>query len=431
MSARDLRAAIFGVLVVATIASVTLLLPTTGSPPTPSGSAAPSTASPATGRLALSAKAFGSDPIANPPSAPTGDDGQSKVWLHDGRWWAALIDRESSGFHIFGLDWASQDWFDTGVVLDDRPNAHPDVLVDGGKLYTVSAGHSRIPSARPQLKRFSYDGQGWSLDPGFPVDVAAAGVGSVSIGRDSAGRLWVAIVDGGQVLINASREREDDWGPPWPLPGPGTTVRDEDVARVVAHGPGRIGVMWSNQIDATFRFAVHRDEAAPEAWTTETVLSGPMIADNHIDLATARFGADERVVAVVKTSRNEAVPVDRNDGLILLLTQKAEGGWSESIVGRVRDHQTRPLILVDSRTRSAVVATTSDEVGSSITYQAASLDDPDFVTGPGAPLIGDEDDQVVDATSTHQDVDLAQGVVVVAWDERRGRYMHAVLSLSG
>jgi hypothetical protein len=435
---RDLRLAVAAVLVAATIAVVAFVRSAPAHPvgPTPSDSEpAPAAVSATPGRpsVALSVKAYGSDPIPNPPSAPTADVGQAKVWELDDRWWAALVEPSSGAFHIYGLDGEGKHWVDTGVAIDGRAGVHPDAIVSGGRLYVVSSARSRIATARPEVRRFSYTaGGGWTLDRGFPVAAYDVGVSSPSIGRDSSGRVWVSFVDQGHVYVNASGADENDWGPAWRMTGPGTVVRDEDVARLVAYGGNRIGVFWSNQVDETFRFASHPDGAKvadPDAWTTETAASGVGIADNHIDLMTAPIGGAERVMAVVKTSRNVGAQADRNAPLIVVLAQRPEGGWAQSIVGRVRDHQTRPMLLIDPTNRLAVVTTTRGDVGSHIAWQVASLDDLRFSPGGDRPLIGDEDDVIIDATSTHAAVDFRRGVVVVGWDQEHGRYEHAVLTL--
>src|SRR5690348_18481720 len=87
---RDLRLAVAAVLVAATIAVVAFVRSAPAHPvgPTPSDSEpAPAAVSATPGRpsVALSVKAYGSDPIPNPPSAPTADVGQAKVWELDDR----------------------------------------------------------------------------------------------------------------------------------------------------------------------------------------------------------------------------------------------------------------------------------------------------------------------------------------------------------
>src|SRR5687767_11476779 len=42
--------------------------------------------------------------------APTADKAQSKLWFHDGRWWANMFDDVSRDWHIFWLDRSTNKW---------------------------------------------------------------------------------------------------------------------------------------------------------------------------------------------------------------------------------------------------------------------------------------------------------------------------------
>ena len=293
---RVLRAALVAAMTIATIAAVAFWMPAGQSPDgllapsRPAATAIDALRQP--GELGVSARAFGSDPIANPPSAPNADAGQSKVWQHAGRWWALLLDASGTAFHIHALDWASQEWIDTALVADDRANAHPDVMLEGDRLYVVSAARAATPVARPQLRRFTYDGtSSRALDPGYPIDLAALGVNSPSIARDSTGRVWVTYVDQGRIMVTSSPDGLDEWAAARVLPAAGTTTVDEDVARIAAYGPGRLGLMWSNQLDGTFRFAAIAIRTRRTRGRRRSCNPGQIWADNHIDLATASIGA--------------------------------------------------------------------------------------------------------------------------------------------
>jgi len=105
--------------------------------------------------------------------SPSGSKPESKVWFNDGRWWGSLYDTASGDHHIFWLDVAAQQWRDTGVALDPRPNSRADVLWDGTHLYVASHvfvdGTPRTGQPS-QLRRFSYDDgrDTWTADGGFP-----------------------------------------------------------------------------------------------------------------------------------------------------------------------------------------------------------------------------------------------------------------------
>ena len=71
-------------------------------------------------------------------TAPTEDKPQSKLWYAHGSWWADMFDTTSGDWHIFRLDRGTQQWIDTGVPIDDRPDTLADVLWDGTHLYVAS-----------------------------------------------------------------------------------------------------------------------------------------------------------------------------------------------------------------------------------------------------------------------------------------------------
>ncbi|MHB1481639.1 MAG: hypothetical protein ACYCXH_04895, partial [Bellilinea sp.] len=72
-------------------------------------------------------------------SAPTGQKPQSKLWFQDGIWWGILYNKTTSAFEIYSLDWSSQTWQSTGVLVDSRPRTSADVLWTGDQLFIASA----------------------------------------------------------------------------------------------------------------------------------------------------------------------------------------------------------------------------------------------------------------------------------------------------
>ena len=104
--------------------------------------AGPTTASAAPGDIGYEGPSFtGVDHL------PTTDKAQSKLWFHDGRWWADMFDPVSKDWHIFWLNRSTNTWTDTGVTIDTRPYTSADVLWDGSKLYVAS--HAKRSSSAP------------------------------------------------------------------------------------------------------------------------------------------------------------------------------------------------------------------------------------------------------------------------------------------
>ena len=359
---------------------------------------------------------------------------ESKLWFTDGIWWGSLWHAASASFHIYRLDLNASTWVDTGVQIDDRGGTRSDALFDGTKLYVASHRYSTSPAngAPARLYRFSYNAttKTWSRDAGFPATIHDYRVETTVIDKDSTGVLWATWVRDQRVYVSHTNGNDATWVTPYILPGPGTTVDADDISSVVAFkpasGPGRIGVMWSNQVDSTMRWAIHTDGDPDTTWdTTKTALSGPRLADDHISLKTVRDGTG-RVFAAVKTSNTSAAtPL-----VMLLVFDPVAGTWSSSTVGRVSDSHTRPIVVLDEGADVAhVVLTgpqppaTSGQNGGSIYDKTAPLDAPVFATGIGTPIIRDFDGpDMNDATSTKQSLDGTTGMVILAGNDTTDQY---------
>ena len=132
-------------------------------------------------------------------SAPTGREPQSKLWFNDGIWWGSLFN--GTKYDIFRLNWSTQVWSDTGVVIDSRNKSSADALWDGSKLYVVSAISDQTGSSTPptgsddsiRVMRYSYNSgsKTYSLDTGTRSRVATAEVESVALDKDTTGKIWV------------------------------------------------------------------------------------------------------------------------------------------------------------------------------------------------------------------------------------------------
>ena len=57
---------------------------------------------------------------------PTAEKPESKLWWNDGRWWGILYNDPAGAYHIYRLNWGTQEWEDTGVFVDNRTAARTD-----------------------------------------------------------------------------------------------------------------------------------------------------------------------------------------------------------------------------------------------------------------------------------------------------------------
>lgn len=371
-------------------------------------------------------------------AAATGEKPESKLWWNDRIWWAVLFNDAARAYHIYRLG-ADSSWHDTGVPVDDRPGSKSDVLWDepNRKLYIVShifvdVGIPEPDAARwGRLYRYSYDpgARTYRLDPDFPVNVSRGISETMTLAKDSTGRLWTTYVENAKVMVNHSLASDTAWAVPSVLPVSERSVNltTDDISAILAFGGDSIGAMWSNQSTMKMYFAVHRDRDPEDLWSREEIAYSSS-ADDHINLKADSVG---RIYAAVKTSFEQS-----NEPLVVLLVREPGGQWSNHVFGLVRDHHTRPIVLLDEAAQRLYMFATSgginpaSEAGGSIFYKSTSTGQITFQPGLGDVFIRSPSDPLINnATSTKQNVDGATGIVVLASDRTTHRYLHSVMNL--
>jgi hypothetical protein len=377
-------------------------------------------------------------------ATPTGEKPESKLWWNDGSWWGSLWSDADLKYHLLRLDVPAQSWIDTGTALDDRRNSKADALWDQaqGKLYLAS--HVFSTNAVPQtgssqwgrLYRYSYDAglKSYSVDAGFPVTITQGNAESLTVARDSSGRLWATWVESGKVMVNRSITNDLDWGAPLVLPvsAEAASVTTDDLSTIIAFGGDQVGVLWSNTATQRFYFSTHRDGDAHSDWQREEAVlpdgncPGACV-DDHLSLKTDATG---RVYAAVKTSLNDLTDPDPDAPLILLLVREPSGTWSSHVFGRVQDKHTRPIVLLDEENSDVYLFATRPETGESIYYKRSALSPISFEPGLGTPFIKSSSDTTINnATSTKQNLNPATGLLVLASDQNTRFYFHNFLRL--
>jgi hypothetical protein len=396
--------------------------PTPSRTPTPSPTPTPPWPAPAIGYRG---------PWYNPIIAPTAHKPQSKLWFHDGIWWGSLFTSGPREHRIHRLDWNSQTWTDTGVVIDERDTASADVLWDGSKLYVVSAGEfSGVPTDEAQLRRFSYDGttDTYSLDPGFPVTIVSGGMEAIVLARDTTGKLWVTYTRSNAVWVARSTTDDLTWAA-FNLPAfNASNLSPDDISSIVAFD-SKIGVMWGNQTTGieTYYFATHADADPDFTWQSGPALQIPKGADDHINLKAMSGDASGRVFAAVKTSKTTPA----TEPLIKLLVLNPDGTWTDHTIYTVFDNQTRPIVQIDEQNRKLYVFTSAPCCsGGNIYYKQTSLDAISFPPGPATTFMESAADPCINnASSTKQHQTSASNLVVIAGADCTTFYIHNKIDL--
>jgi Big-like domain-containing protein len=373
---------------------------------------------------------------------PTGEKPESKTWFNDGSWWGSLWDTASSRYEIFRLNTSNQTWTSTNVPLDTRSNSRADTLWDGTHLYVASHVFSATPATGypSNLYRFSYNATSdtYTLDATWPQQINNVRSETLVIDKDSTGQLWAtwvqnAAADGlRRVHVNRTADNSDSgWGTPFVVPGNTnhTRVSSDDISSLIAFGPGKIGVFWSNQrvSPKTFNFIVHDDNAADLTWGASVAIGGGTnFGDDHINLKSLSTDGSGRIFALVKTSNTQA-----SQPLIVLLTRSSAGAWSQSTVWTKGNNMTRPVVLLDT-SNSRVHAFASTESGGAVYHKTATFSNLSFPTGLGTIVMQDaSQNDINNVTSGKGNLTSTTGLLVLASNQTTQRYWHHYESLGG
>ena len=375
-------------------------------------------------------------------TAPTAEKPQSKLWFHDGSWWGMLFrpSKASGGkFTIHRLDLATQTWVDTGVAADTREGVRLDALSDGNKLYVASSRGTANASLNRKVRvwGYTYDAvaRAYTLDPGFPVDLADGEVQEVVIDRDGTGTLWATFVLNGRVMVSHTTGTASQWVTPYVLPvGLAAIVKSQpegDQSGIVRFGGNKVGIMFSSQVDPTgldvMYWATHVDGTSDQSWNLTQALAGHKLADEHINLKALPNGDPAgQVLAAVKTSLRAS-----NQMLVDVLRLGTDGTWTSHEYGTVTDKQTRPLLQIDIDHRQVYVFATSPCCRGAVIYmKASSLDNLSFPPGLGTPFIQSASDaNINNPAGTKQTVGTASGLLVLVGDDVTHVYLHNYKSL--
>jgi hypothetical protein len=362
-------------------------------------------------------------------SSPTASKAQSKLWYANGTWWGLLHEPGSDWLHIYRLAPGGSRWIDTGTLVDERPSARADALAVGEQLYVATAGPRAGPADAIRLSRFTLRDGRYELDVDFPIQLNDGGVEAVVLARDATDRLWIAYTSANRVWVRASDGDDHHWGVTFTPAVDGTAVAPDDIAAVLPFGDS-VGLMWSNQREDAVYFSAHRDRDPVDVWSpTEVVSRGIRQPDDHINMKADEIG---RVYAALKTSLDTLPNANPLAPQIMLAVRDLEGGWHQHVVARVKDHHTRPIVLIDEQRDMLFVVATSPATGGSVYYKRSSLEHVSFETGIGTLLIGGGVDMKVNnATSTKQSLTAESDMVVLASDNSTARYLHGVLDLGG
>ncbi len=404
----------------------------------------------------------------------TADKPQSKLWFTDGSWYGGLFSSASDAYRVYRFNTGTNNWSSgTGLpILDVRNATHGDYLFENNTLWVASTqnGDVTAPYSDDTIKVYrstfnpatdSYSAPAVATIPGTQTTTAAieGGATTVTIARDSTGRLWTTWPHSNQVRYSISDDNGTTWSAPAQLPGQvGNTIKDgqtpsADIPAVI-NLSGNIGIMWSDHdnlptnADNGFYFtsiAAGADPTVGANWAAKVKL--PSIAgandgeraDNHINMKVAEDGTLYAVTKTGKDTINCATNQDRP--LVTLFKRTTAGVWSIHLVSTVGDCGTRPQVILSDELDVVYVALTSPNGGGAIYLKSAPMNGPealkfrtaDTTVQRGVAFIRSATEtQIDDATSSKQNATSASGLLVLANNLTAGNrsYLHNRLVLA-
>jgi hypothetical protein len=443
--------------------------PGAGLTPNPPASAASAPAGAPT--IVTGQRAFDSTQL----HSPTADTGQSRVWFHDGAWWAVMTDRATTSLGIQRLEADHRTWTDTGTIVDDRIEAHVDVFADGDELLVASAGTLPGSAHDARFSRFTYVAaqQRYVRAPDFPVALTSGGVDAIQVARDTSGVIWIAYLSGGKAVVRNDRGTGVAWSDPIVIP----TLPATDVERLaLVAGAGRVLVVAVPADGSSVQVASRVDGDPADRWTTAqttidsaamtvSTLSASISGSGHgvfivvgmtplSEVAAAAASASppsataggpasppaakalpsSEGVAPPTTSPATPVPPPANPlaPRVELLALDADGRWRTSVVAIIADLQTRPVVVVDDEHARVWVISTAPGTTGALYAKSAPFEHLAFPSGRGTLLADGPGgkESLRFATSTKQPVGSATGLLVLASDDTAGLYVHAWVDLS-
>jgi Ca2+-binding RTX toxin-like protein len=375
----------------------------------------------------------GPDFVAGVSGSPSGYKGESKLWFNDGFWWASLFDADTSAYHIFRHDRATQTWVDTNVETDNRDSSRQDTLWDAatGKLYVAShifvenAGFNTTVNIQPmEFSRYSYNAGTDTYTLEFTVMIEPDERSETLVfDKGADGRFWATWVQqptagaGRQVLVSHTNGTcADALSCAWTVPEQIGAAAPDDVSTVIRFG-GSIGVMWSDQQvvgGEAYRFRVL---GAGDVWgPVEDASLGNKLADDHLNVKADAAG---NVYAATKTKFfSPERPQTR-----LLVRSAATGTWTEHLISPASNSRTRPIVVLDEQNNTIHVFETgphttggSGESGGDIYEKVSPMNAISFAVSSARPVMRAESPDVIlnNATASKQSVTSASDILVLA-----------------
>jgi len=251
---------------------------------------------------------------------------QSKVFYHDGNWWAVAHHDTTSRWYIWKFSGGV--WTRLNSLVKSSTIKY-DAVVDSAndKLYLIGSHASAT-----EFRRYSYVSSSatWSLEAGFPVKPSFNNEDAgnpLSLVQAKNGDLWIFRIHNNKLQAKRSTNGGAAWSAAIEVKtGLTAATGTTDAVAFSFGGNDFIGVAYGETPAAgtKFGFLMHQDGAADEAWTDESsslTLFGTERGSNQLGMTT---DANNNIYLFTKTG-NAAGSDPRNT----LYKRGNDGAWQK------------------------------------------------------------------------------------------------------
>lgn len=323
------------------------------------------------------------------PDDPSDAARTRRTWFAADRWWGVFAGA-SGGLHIWA--WTGRDgpWVDTGTQVDDRAFAEPWVLADGTSIVVTTTGTRDYREHALRVNRFRWDDarRTWVPFTDFPVQVTDTGAPGTRSVLDGSGRLWLARLVEGRVLVARSDDDLLGYTSFATLPGGAADgdvggfdlVAGADAPTVIWRSATRDRLSVATPEEGTWRRVDHAVHGIGGIGAVTATPAGPTRPDALVVLASSTLPA--------RTDNDQ-------DPSILLAVLRGDRIES-SVVAVAADRLREPRLVIDPDAGRAHVFAVLDppdaepgvEPGpTTVVDKEADLDDLAFATGTGRPVL--------------------------------------------
>jgi hypothetical protein len=251
---------------------------------------------------------------------------QSKVFYHDGNWWAVAHHDSTSRWFVWKFKGGV--WTRLNSLVKSSTMKYDAVVNSaGGKLYLIGSHASAT-----EFRRYSYASgtATWTLDTGFPVSPSFNNEDAsnpLSLVQAKNGDLWIFRIDSNKLQAKRSTNGGAAWSAAIEVKtGLTSATGTTDAVAFSSGGHDFVGVAYGETPAAGTKFGLltHQDGAANETWTDESsslTLFGAERGSNQLGMTT---DASNNIFLFTKTG-NASGSDPRNT----LYKRANDGAWQK------------------------------------------------------------------------------------------------------